>query len=140
MESMRKEIRNRRILFFISVFVLILAFCTLGQNIREIKYKIVSDTILSLDLKNIRVDDVSRVYASNIDPEGNEVSFELPILNIDKANNLVNVSFVTLAFFPSNASGKNPDYISFVHNDSNTDVFFTDGQKLVDIWYKRSEK
>ena len=140
MEATRKEIRNRRLLAIFAALFIGLAYHLSGQVTKEIKYKIVSDTVLSLDASQINIGDVNRVYASNVDPEGNEISFELPILKIDKENNVINVSFFKLAFFPGNASGRNPDYINFMHGDSGTDVFFTDGKKLVDIWYKRVEK
>jgi len=140
MENIKKETRNKRILFLVAVMIIGFAYFVSGQRVKDIKYKIISDTILSFDAREIHVDDLSRVYASNVDPEGNEISFELPILKIDKENKVVSVSFSMLAFFPCNASGRSPDYINFAHMSRNTDVFYTDGKKLVDIWYKRLEK
>lgn len=137
MDTSKKEIRNQRIMALIAVFLLAMAFCTLGQTINKSKYTIVNDTVLVLDIVGTNVDDVKRIEAVGVDNEGNEIAFDLPVKNIDVQKKKIEVRFYTLAFFRTSADGNDPAIIQLIHKDNTEDFFAVDGKKLVDIWYKK---
>ncbi len=133
---MKKEMRNRRILAIIAVLVIATVFFATGQT-SKLKYKIVNDTILSIDVSASIINNINYVEAVGVDNDGNEIVCILPIINVDRNKNKVNVSFFTLAFFPGNAGGNNPDAIQLIKDDGQEYLFAVDGKKLVDIWYKK---
>ena len=127
---MRKEIRNRKVMALIAVFLLALAFCTLGQ---EVVAKRLTDTSFYVSLKQIKHKIINKVTLSRIDSLGNLYEYEVNFTKPARDSLVVTSKNMFWILHP-----EPPTVISLI-NGKREDYYSFDCHKFVDSFFDKKQ-